>query len=53
MLKNDPFYRSLMQLRTDAIERGLNDLAIVYGWTLLRYGEEIIQRQKKALLNEH
>lgn len=37
--------RSLKILRNDAIERRLGDLAIVYGWSEIRLGEQILNRQ--------
>jgi len=39
---NDPFYKSLKALRDDAVERGLLDLATMYGWALMRRGEQIV-----------
>lgn len=47
MLK-DPLYRSLTLLRIDALERNLRDLAIVYGWALMRRGEEIVMAGLKG-----
>jgi len=46
MLK-DPLYRALTILRIDALERGMRDLAIVYGWALMQRGEEIVMNGLK------
>jgi hypothetical protein len=35
-------YLSMLKLRADAIERGMLDLAIVYGWAAMRLGAELI-----------
>lgn len=35
----------LKRLRNDAIERGMQELAIVYGWSAIRLGQELLQRQ--------
>ncbi len=35
-----PVGRSLWLLREDAISQGLPDLAIAYGWSLIRIGRE-------------
>lgn len=48
-LEKDPLYQSLMGLRKDATNRGFLDLAIVYGWSLLRLGEETIEKMKRNL----
>jgi len=37
---NTARYKALADLRLDAIERGLNELAIVYGWSLVRLADE-------------
>lgn len=34
--------RAMILLRQDAIERGMDDLAIVYGWSAIRLGSEIL-----------
>ena len=37
--------RSLKMLRQDAIDRGMSDLAIVYGWNAIALGAEILQEK--------
>ena len=37
--------KSLGVLRNDAIARGMLELAITYGWSMLRLGDERIARQ--------
>lgn len=39
--------RTLMLLRYDALERGMADLAIVYGWSAMRIGTEMLQTGAK------
>jgi hypothetical protein len=40
-----PEYATLERLREDALARGMLDLAIVYGWSMLRIMDEVIARQ--------
>lgn len=56
--QNDPLsaaralFLSLMQLRADAIKRGMIELAVVYGWSATRVGFEILKAaQQKRLPN--
>ena len=44
-VQSDPLYRALAVLRQDALERGLTELAIVYGWSMMRISNEIIASQ--------
>lgn len=34
--------RSMMILRYDALENGMTDLAVVYGWASMRLGSEML-----------
>lgn len=36
---------SICALREDAIARGMQELAIVYGWSAIRLSEQILQRK--------
>lgn len=38
---------ALIALRADAIERGMLELAIVYGWTVIRVGSEVLEEMIK------
>ncbi len=49
MLDRDPRCVSPKMLRENAIALGLHDLAIVYGWSMLKISEEMIVCQLKAL----
>jgi hypothetical protein len=44
-VQSDPLYRALAVLRQDALERSLIELAIVYGWSMVRLSNEIIAKQ--------
>ena len=45
--------RSIILLREDALARGMQELAIVYGWSLLRLkGEQIIASAQFKLLSK-
>jgi len=35
-----PEYYTMVKLREDAIRRGMDYLAIMYGWSAIRMGEE-------------
>lgn len=45
---NDPLYKALTILRTDALERNMRDLAVVYGWALMQRGEQIVMAGLKG-----
>lgn len=45
----DAIRKSIQALRDDAIERGLTDLAIVYGWSAIRLGEHVLGAKMIAL----
>lgn len=36
---------TLLRLRTDAVERGMMELAIAYGWSAIQLGSEILKSQ--------
>jgi hypothetical protein len=40
---------ALDRLRKDAMDREMPDLAIVYGWSILRLGNEVIASAVKRL----
>jgi hypothetical protein len=45
--------QTLIMLRDDAQARGLHELALVYGWSLLRLkGERIVARLELKLLDK-
>lgn len=35
--------RTMMRLRADAIERGMTELALTYGWSAIRLGFEALE----------
>jgi hypothetical protein len=41
----DEVAKSILVLRKDALARGMDDLAIVYGWSAIRLYDENIGRQ--------
>ncbi len=41
--------KSFDLLRKDALERGMDDLAIVYGWSLMRMGQEQLDAYMQAV----
>jgi hypothetical protein len=41
-----------LKLRNDALSRGLQELAIVYGWTAMRLGQELCDEQMRLLIAE-
>lgn len=43
--KNDPLYKSLLKLRQSAIDMNMNDLAICYGWSIIRIQEYYVMEQ--------
>ena len=45
MTNTDHIERAIGKLRADAIERGLSDLAIAYGWSQIRLREELLGRR--------
>ena len=47
---NDPVKRSISILRHDAMARGMDELAIVYGWSEIRISDQILLR--KVVENE-
>lgn len=49
IVQENPIYRSLMALRVDAMDREMLDLAIVYGWSLMRIGEQHVQEAMKQI----
>lgn len=42
---------TIIRLRTDAIDRGLTELALAYGWSAIRLGEELWAERRNAVLN--
>jgi hypothetical protein len=42
-----PVYATVRRLQDDAIERGLHDLAVAYGWSALRIGQEAIDEAER------
>jgi hypothetical protein len=42
VLSTDPAYSSLVALRQDAIDRGLNELALTYGWAAIERADKIM-----------
>lgn len=40
---------TLQKLRNDALARDMSDLAIAYGWSMIRLGQEILGREMSAL----
>jgi hypothetical protein len=44
-----PAYATMERLREDAVERGLRDLAIVYGWSAIRIGQEAVAEAMRGL----
>ena len=42
-------YETLKRLRSDALDRGMHELAIAYGWSAIRVGEEILGREMTQL----
>jgi hypothetical protein len=46
---DDPFRRAMVAMQKDAKERGMLDLAVVYGWSAIRRGQEIIDEQMKLI----
>ena len=45
VLQSNMLYRTLAVLWQDALERGLTELAIVYGWSMMRISHEVIASQ--------
>jgi hypothetical protein len=45
ILENDPLDIALSKLREDAIERGMLDIAMVYGWSQIKRRMEILDAQ--------
>lgn len=45
---HNPVYGSISRLRVDAKERGMLDLAVVYGWTALRITGEYVEEKLKG-----
>jgi hypothetical protein len=45
--------RALLSLRQDAIRRGLKELAICYGWSVIRIGEELLTNRSGSEINPH
>ena len=45
MIDQPPEYRSLLVLRNNALEQEMYELAIVYGWSLIRIGCELLDEQ--------
>jgi hypothetical protein len=41
-LFTDPAYAALVALRQDAVDRGLFDLALAYGWSAIARGDAIM-----------
>ena len=35
-------YAAMLRLRQDAIDRGMYDLAIVYGWSAMQHGVDFL-----------
>lgn len=38
--------KALTLLRNDALRQGMDSLAIVYGWSLIRLGAELIEQRR-------
>lgn len=45
----DDLIKSIGRLRQDALDRGMLDLCVVYGWSQILLGEEQIDRQMTKL----
>jgi hypothetical protein len=46
----DPLWRTLVALRKNAIELGgMHDLVMVYGWSVIRRGNEVLDQQLKDI----
>jgi len=45
----DDTAKSIGRLRQDALDRGMLDLGVVYGWSQIRLNEEAIGRQMTKL----
>jgi hypothetical protein len=53
-IQTEQWRKTLMTLRDDALARGYPDLAIVYGWSAIRVGFELIEaRTVSALIEQH
>lgn len=48
-IKFNPIHDSLERLRQDAIARHMGELAIAYGWSLIKIKEEVILGQIEIL----
>lgn len=48
----DDARKTLISLRHDALQRGMIDLAEVYGWSAIRLGEEALIRKSLLLRYE-
>jgi hypothetical protein len=46
---SDPVLKTLTRLRNDAIERGMHDLALAYGWSIMRIIAEVLRKQSEEL----
>lgn len=42
-------HETINELRRDALERDMTDLAIAYGWSAIRLGEEYLKREMTQL----
>ena len=49
IVDDDPFDRSMNQLREDAIQRGMLDLSLVYGWSMMKRRAQIFELIMKEL----
>jgi hypothetical protein len=48
VVSTDPLYKSLVALRLDALERGMIELAMTYGWSAIKRGNEILATFRKV-----
>lgn len=44
-----PVIQSLEILRRDAMTRGMYDLAVAYGWSAVRAGQDILEEQCRSV----
>jgi len=38
-------YEAIKALRRDALERGMQELTLAYGWSAIRLGEQVLNRK--------